>query len=359
MTIIFFMTRVAVIMAGGSGERFWPLSRKLRPKQLLRLTDPEKTMLQEAVDRISPLVGQENVYIATATHLENPIRAAGIVPDSNVIAEPDKRNTLGCLSWVAATFLARGMIDVSVAILTADHVIENPEKFQHTVGRALGLAEETGGLVTMGITPTRPEIGYGYIESGAKFNEFAQSVTCYREKPDLETAKGFLAAGNFYWNSGMFFWTQNAFFKELCDTQPEAVQLIHLMVSAIKGGDTDKAVDEFRNIPNISIDYALMEKASRVYVVKAEFPWDDVGSFDSLFRTMPLDEHGNVTIGNVTYTDCTGCIFYNDSSRGALTAVGLSNMILVQTDDVVLAAPSTDAQRVKELVALMKDSSYL
>ena len=155
--------RVAVIMAGGSGERFWPLSRKLRPKQLLRLTDPEKTMLQEAVDRIAPLVGRENVYVATASHLADPIRAAKIVPDANVIAEPDKRNTLGCLCWVVATFMARGISDVSVSILTADHIIGSPEVFRQTVDRALTLSEDTNGLVTMGVSPTRPEIGYGYI----------------------------------------------------------------------------------------------------------------------------------------------------------------------------------------------------
>ena len=131
------------------------------------------------------------------------------------------------------------------------------------------------------------------------------------------------------------------------------------MAEAIRKGEHAQSHDEFRNIPNISIDYALMEKASQVYVVHAEFPWDDVGAFDSLFRTMPKDENGNVVLGNVACTDCTGCIFYNDSSKGALTAVGLTNMILVQTDDVVLAAPATDAQRVKELVALMKGSSYL
>ena len=147
--------------------------------------------------------------------------------------------------------------------------------------------------------------------------------------------------------------------RELSDTQPEAVHLVATMAKALTEGDKTTAVDEFRKIPNISIDYALMEKASQVYVVHAEFPWDDVGSFDSLFRTMPLDECGNVCIGNVTTKDCHGCIFYNDSNDGALTAVGLRDMILVHTNDVVLVAPSTDAQRVKELVALMKETSYL
>ena len=351
--------RVAVIMAGGSGERFWPLSRKLRPKQLLRLTDPNKTMLQEAVDRIAPLVGRDNVYVATATHLEGPIRAAKIVPDANVIAEPDKRNTLGCLCWVAATFMSRGLTDVSVSILTADHVIDNPDLFRHTVDMALTLSEETNGLVTMGITPTRPETGYGYIESGRSFNEHAKSVVRYREKPDLETAKVFLSDGNFYWNSGMFFWTQSAFIRELNDTQPDTVQIVNRMAESIGKGNQSKATDEFRNIPNMSVDYALMEKASQVYVVEAKFPWDDVGAFDSLFRTMPVDADGNVVIGKVSSKDCTGCIFYNDSFDGVMTAVGLKDMILVQTDDVVLAAPATDAQRVKELVALMRDSAFL
>jgi mannose-1-phosphate guanylyltransferase len=346
-------------MAGGSGERFWPLSRKLRPKQLLRLTDPSKTMLQEAVDRIAPLVGRDNVYVATATHLEGPIKAANIVPEANVIAEPDKRNTLGCLSWVTATFISRGMNDISVSILTADHVIESPDVFRHTVDKALSLSEENNGLVTMGVPPTRPETGYGYIESGRKINEFAKKVVRYREKPDLETAQSFLEDGNFYWNSGMFFWTQAAFVQELNDTQPETVQIINRMAEALGQGHHDKAVAEFRNIPNISIDYALMEKASQVYVVQAEFPWDDVGSFDSLFRTMEKDESGNVLIGQVTCKDCSGCIFYNDSFEGVLTAVGLKDIIMVQTDDVVLAAPTSDAQRVKELVALMKDSSFL
>ncbi len=347
--------RVAVIMAGGSGERFWPLSRKLRPKQLLRLTDPEKTMLQEAADRIAPLVGAENVYIATATHLEEPIRAAGIVPPQNVFAEPDKRNTLGCLCWVAANFISQGHEDLSIAILTADHKIEEPELFRSTVDAALTLAEETGGLVTMGVTPTRPETGYGYIESGEPIAAGRQ-VLKFREKPDLETAKQFVESGNFYWNSGMFFWTQQAFLSQLLTAQPESHATVHRIAEALGG---DQAVERFRELPNLSIDYALMEKASDVYVVPAEFPWDDVGAFDSLFRTMPRDENGNVMIGHVTAKDCTGCVLYNESSSAVLTAVGMKDTILVQTNDAVLMAPATDAQRVKEIVGMIADGKYL
>lgn len=345
-------------MAGGSGERFWPLSRKLRPKQLLRLTDPDKTMLQEAVDRIAPLVGQENVYIATATHLAEPIRAAAIVPDANVIAEPDKRNTLGCLGWVAATFSSRGMAEVSVAILTADHKIEEPEHFRQTVDQALSLAESTGGLVTMGVSPNRPETGYGYIECGEPLNE-GRRVLSFREKPNLELAKSFVESGNFLWNSGMFFWTQCAFMNELTQADSASCQIIDDIVSSLKEDDTETAADHFRRFPNLSIDYALMEKSGNVFVVPAMFPWDDVGAFDSLFRTMPTDENGNVIIGNVLAKDCTNCVLYNESDQGIMSAVGMSNIIMVQTKDATLIAPSDSAQRVKELVGMITDSAFL
>lgn len=316
-------------------------------------------MLHEAVDRVAPLVGAENVYIATATHLEDPIRAAGIVPENNVIAEPDKRNTLGCLCWVSANFLARGIEDVSIAILTADHKIEEPDLFRDTVDHALELAEESGGLVTMGIAPSRPEIGYGYIEGGNDLSPRSRRVTTFREKPNLETAIDFVASGNFYWNSGMFFWTQKSFLDELAKAEPKAYDALHSIAGQLKAGKETEAIEAFRSIPNISIDYALMEKANEVFVVKAEFPWDDVGAFDSLFRTMPVDSDGNVLIGNVQCRDCSGCIFYNDSTNGVLTAVGMKDIIMVQTDDAVLVAPASDAQRVKELVGMIAGSPYL
>lgn len=316
-------------------------------------------MLQEAADRIAPLVGSENVYIATASHLADPIRSAGIVPDLNVLAEPDKRNTLGCLCWVAAQFLARGIENPSIAILTADHIILEPDLFRSTVDAALSLAEETKGLVTMGISPTRPETGYGYIEGGKSLESESQRVLRFREKPDLATAQSFLEQGNFYWNSGMFFWTLDSFLSELSAAEPEAVQVIRNMAAALRSGDDSLAMEEFRSIRNLSIDYALMEKATDVFVVKAEFPWDDVGAFDSLMRTMPTDENGNVLLGRVFVKDCKNCILYNDSSSGIMSVVGLNDVIMVQTDDIVMAAPLSDAQRVKELVGMITESSYL
>ncbi len=352
-------------MAGGSGERFWPLSRRDRPKQLLRLTDPDKTMLDEAVHRIEPLVGEGNVLIATATHLQEPIRKAGLVTDENVVAEPDKRNTLGALVWLAATLAAReGGLDaqISLAILTADHKIDDPMTFRKDVELAMQVAEGTGGLVTLGIPPTRPETGYGYIEAAPQ-DEVTKGrdvfpVASFREKPDLATAEEFVRRGEFTWNSGMFFWTLGGFASELASAHPEAYALLLRITEALTSDDQAAAEAAFRELPDLSIDYALMERAQKVYVVPARFPWDDVGAFDALLRTMPTDERGNVVLGEVHAVDCEGCLLYNEAGEQVLTAVGLRDQILIQTNDAVLVASLSDAQRVKEIVGRIKGSVF-
>lgn len=352
----------AVIMAGGSGERFWPLSRKARPKQLLRLTDPDKSMLQEAADRISPLVGEGRVIVATATHLAETIGADGLVDPSMVIAEPDKRNTLGCLTWVTASLMAKHGADshaLGLAILTADHLITPEEIFRSDVALALKTAEETGGLVTIGIPPRRPETGYGYIEVRGGTDGPTMQVASFREKPDFATARSFVDSGNFYWNSGMFFWTVGGFMDQLQIAHPEAHALTEQMAAALANGDVASAEARFRDLPNLSIDYALMEKATLVSMVPARFAWDDVGAFDALIRTLPEDEFGNVSIGHVVAVDTHGCVLYNDSPDRVLSVVGMRDHILVQTQDAVLVAPLSDAQRVKEIVTRLKETHFV
>lgn len=351
--------RVAVIMAGGSGERFWPLSRKLRPKQLLRLTDPDRTMLEEAVDRVAPLLGRENVYIATAAHLAKPIRQANIVAPENVITEPDKRNTLGCLAWVAAHFKSKFDEPVTLTILTADHKIEEEDHFRDDLALAITVAEETNGLVTIGIPPTRPETGYGYIEFCESVDSKTSKVVRFMEKPSLERAQEFVAAKTFLWNSGMFIWTLSAFCEQLEKVDPKVSSLIDSMADELRLAHESKAADFFRELPNLSIDYALMEKAETIYCIHAGFPWDDVGAFDALLRTMPTDENGNVVMGSVHALDCEGCVLYNDSDTRILTAIGLKDQLMIQAEDSVMVAPVSDSQRVKEIVAKLKDSIYL
>ena len=342
-------------MAGGAGERFWPVSRTSRPKQLLRLGRPDMSLLEEAVNRAEAIVGKENVFIATGKSVEEPIRASGAVSPNRVWVEPLKRNTLGALCWVAANLLAKDDGDVSLAILTADHRIAPPEKFRECVESALDAAEEKGALVTIGIRPDRPETGYGYIEVDVS-KEGPRGVfeaKSFREKPDQATAEEFLKRGNFLWNSGMFFWTLKEFMRELEKAQLEAYRVVLEMSESIRAGKS--AEDVFERLPNISIDFALMEKAEKVAVVESCFEWDDVGAWDALERTFASDETGNVTFGDTTIIDSEGCVVYNDSNEVIVTVLGVQGLLVVVTKDAVLVCPKSEAQRVRDIVQKLKD----
>lgn len=356
------MTRFAVIMAGGSGERFWPVSRKDRPKQLLKLTHPEETLLEEAVNRIAPLIPKEHVYIATSLGLQKAIQDEDLVPDNRVLAEPSKRNTLGCLCWVAANLLAdgHGKDDaVSMAILTADHKIGEPDLFRATVDNALNIAQRTGGLVTIGIKPTRAETGYGYVELGPSV-EGGHKVLRFREKPDLATAEHYVESGNYLWNSGMFFWTLAGFMKEMSHANPEVYQTVLQMAEQIAAGNCSAASETFDSLPNESIDYALLEKATQVYTVAGHFPWDDVGAWDALERSMPSESDStNVVQGAALMVDTTGSIVYNDTDSILVTAVGMQDVVIVVTKGAVMVCPKDQAQRVKEILQKLPSDSDL
>ncbi|MBL8064927.1 MAG: mannose-1-phosphate guanylyltransferase [Chthonomonadaceae bacterium] len=339
--------RIAVIMAGGSGERFWPVSTKERPKQFLNLTSPDQSLLSEAAKRAADLVSWDNTYIATARHLAE--RSSSECPEAKVFAEPTKRNTTGCLAWVAANLVAQHPEDwplISMAVLTADHRIAPTDSFHRTVTTALDAAESEGGLVTIGIKPDRPETGYGYIEVGEPIGG-ARIVRQFKEKPDLALAKSYLDSGNFLWNSGMFFWTLPAFLKELQSAQPD----IHTKVLAMAGHLTQKdfgqAEEIFNELPSLSIDFALMEHASRVLVVEAKFEWDDLGAWDALQRSYLPDSFGNVSKGAVRVEECSGCVVYNDSPDQTVNVLGLTNVVVVVTDGNVMVCPSSRAQDVR------------
>ncbi len=352
-------------MAGGSGERFWPLSTPQRPKQLLKLTSPTDTMLQEAVSRIEPLVGSGNVYAAVSTTIQKPVQDSNVVPLENVWAEPTKRNTLGCLCWVSAQLLAVGDNDATVAVLTADHQIGKPHRFRETVRAAFELAEEKNALVTIGIPPDRPEIGYGYIEAdyqaisvGSSGREGYRSVS-FREKPDAFTAATFLEAGNFLWNSGMFFFPITAFLRELESAQPAARMTVNLIASALAKGDASEASQRFADLPSISVDFAVMEKAENVWVIPADFPWDDVGSWDSLARTFTPDAQGNVTQGSAALIDTRNSIVVNDSADLQVGVLGLEDVVVVATDGALLVCAKSHAQRVREITSELQSRSHL
>lgn len=360
--------KVIVIMAGGTGERFWPLSRFTHPKQLLTLSGSGQSLLDEAVERSTAIVDPANIYIATSQHLRDAICKAELgIPEENIIAEPCKRNTAGCLIYAAATILARTGLspeEVTMGVLTADHRIPDTTPFVQTIGRAMECAEQTDGLVTIGIHPIRPETGYGYIEvTDADKNAAAQEntpllpVASFREKPNAENAAKYVASGRFYWNSGMFFWRLSSFQNEFGKANPVMAETLEDLTDALLAKAPERAAKIFDALPNISIDYALMEKARHVFVMPGNFVWDDLGTWDSIERTFPKDADGNVKVGDPVLLDTTGSIVYNapGHEKMAVGVVGMKDVVVIVNDDAVLVIPKSRAQDVRKLVIALRD----
>ncbi len=363
------MQRTCVIMAGGSGERFWPVSRRSRPKQLLALTDSGKTMIAEAIERIAPLIPERDIFIITSEMLLAPTREAlPNFPPENIIAEPAKRNTAPCLALAAAFIASRYKNltpeQISIAVLTADHTIEPASSFRETVDIALTCAEKSNDLVTIGIKPTRPETGYGYIHaaSNPKVNT-AVKVNQFCEKPEKERAVKFVSSGNYFWNSGMFFWRLDTFVLEISTAMPHYARKIIELMQAYSQSNAEalaesepKARECFAEFPDISIDYGLMEKTSKVSVVPAAFVWDDVGSWDALDRLRTPDSVGNILEGNTTAIDSNRSIILNNSSTMAVAVVGAEDLTVIVTDDAVLVCPKNRVQDVKKVVSALREA---
>ena len=340
--------RAAVVMAGGSGTRFWPVSTEARPKQFLNLASPSHSLLRQSVDRIAPLVG-EDVFVATASSLVGETLASlpGLAPD-HVFGEPMRRNTLGALVWATAHIHNALGGDVSLAVLTADHMIAPEEGFRETVSLALDIAEARGSLVTIGIPASRAATEYGYIEKGGATSHGAWRAKRFTEKPDAVTAAQFVASGEFLWNSGMFFWTLPAFEAALERAQPEAARVMGEIALRLRDGDTSGAADAFASLEGTSIDYALMEKAENVEVVAARFAWDDLGSWDALTRSLELDGAGNAVQGRARLVDTSGSVVYG-SGRQRINVMGMDDVVVVATDDEVMVCPKDRAQDVRKL----------
>lgn len=362
--------KVIVIMAGGTGERFWPMSRAEHPKQLLTLTSSGRSLLAEAVERSKHLVDSpENIYIATSRLLRPAICEASLgIPEENILAEPSKRNTAGCLIYAAASILARhrnlGPEEVTMGVLTADHRIPDTIPFVNVAKAALDAAENSDALVTIGIQPVRPETGYGYIEvepGSQRLNSDEEHplyrVSCFHEKPSAEKAAQFIASGHSYWNSGMFFWRLSSFQNEFGRANPVLAETLEDLTDAIMADDQHRAEMIFNAMPNISIDYALMEKSDQIAVIPGKFLWEDLGSWDALSRTFPQDTNNNVSYGDPVLIDCTSSIVYNapGQKKIAVAAMGLKDMVVVVNDDAVLIVPRSMAQDMRKVTVALRD----
>lgn len=345
--------RLAVIMAGGSGERFWPVSTRERPKQFLKLSRPDRTLLEDSIERARRFAEPADIYISTGRHLEDlSAKTCDRIPTKNILAEPTKRNTAGALAWVAANVIAQhreSWESTTLAILTADQRIHPEDGFARTVAKAMDAAEQEGAIVTIGIRPDRPETGFGYIEVGEPVDK-VKRVIQFREKPDLETAEEFLMAGNFLWNSGMFFYTLPTFMSELETASPDIASAIYRMADLLETGEIAAADSEFERLPSISIDFALMEKARHVLVAEAEFEWDDLGAWDSVSRSYESDESLNVALGRARSIDSRDNVVYNETETHEVCLLGVEGLAVVVTDGTVLVIPKSRAQEVKRFL---------
>ncbi len=362
-------------MAGGSGERFWPLSRKKKPKQLLKLASADKMMIEESIDRISGIIEPDDIFIITSSLLQEPIRESlSILPPENIVAEPFKRNTAPCLALSASVISAKysdlKSDEISIAVLTADQSIAPIDGFRKTVNAALEYVENNPVLCTIGIPPVRPETGYGYIQAGRQFNPDSDKIQInpavrFTEKPDIETAQKFVDSGDYLWNSGMFFWRLDTFIDSMTKCLPEVGGKINTMADKYSAKDdmniSGPLVEisaTFEAFPNTSIDYGLMEKAENVVVAAAAFNWDDIGSWDSLPRIRETDENNNVLSGNTAVFDLKDSVIINEGGKDIMvSAFGLDNIVVVVTGDSVMVCPKDRVQEVKRSVEIIRDAS--
>jgi mannose-1-phosphate guanylyltransferase/mannose-6-phosphate isomerase len=339
----------AVILAGGSGTRFWPLSRRLAPKQLLSLTG-ERTMLQDTVLRIMPVVEPERIWVVTGRELSDEARRQlrGIGVGASVFDEPVGRNTAPAISVAAHRLLAVDR-DAVMAVLPADHVIAKPDVFLSALDAALDAAGD-GLLVTIGIVPRRAETGYGYIQRGPALpGDRAHWVERFVEKPDRATAERYVADGNYLWNAGMFVWRADAILEELRRHAPGVAVAGAAIAQAIAdGADEARLRALYDAAESVSIDYAVMERSTRAAVVPAEFGWSDVGSWAALDEVGAKDERGNVISGRVVDVDSRRSIVY--AQDRLVATIGLNDVIVVDTPDATLVCAKDRAQDVRKVV---------
>jgi mannose-1-phosphate guanylyltransferase len=339
----------AVIMAGGSGTRFWPLSRRAWPKQFLALAGRDESLLQSTVRRIAGLISNERVLVVTSEqHADATREQLPDLPRENVLAEPAARNTAPCVAWAAAHVSARSPSAV-MAVLPADPHIGDEPAYRALVMQA-AVAAESGGLVTIGVTPTRPETGYGYIEVGAEIEPGVARVQRFVEKPDLAHAQQFLRDGRFLWNSGMFFFRADTVLCEFERQLPDLHAFGSGYCEALTRGDAAAYVQaRYAGLTSISVDHGIMENARDIRVVPGSFGWFDIGSWTTAYELADKDPAGNAVLGDASLIDAQRC--YVRGRAGKLIAlIGVEDLVVVDTEDALLIMPRERAQDVRRVV---------
>ena len=349
----------AVILAGGSGTRFWPLSRQLYPKQLLKVLS-DQTLIQQTAQRVYPVIQAGHILVVTGAAHADAVRfqlAALSVPKDSVLVEPLARNTAPAIGW-AASLIRRKDPDGVMLVMPADHVIPDRGEYLDAIKLAVHVARD-GALVTLGIKPKRPETGYGYIQAdpqrrlGKQRRLSAFGVTRFVEKPDRSTAKRYLRSGKFYWNSGIFVWRADAILNEMAALMPALSAGLGRLEIAMGTSDEARALEEFyQKTESISIDYGILQKTRRAAVIPASFRWSDIGNWSTLDEVADKDDAGNVRIGPIVDLGSRDSIFYGE--QRLVATIGLKDMVVVDTADATLVCPKDRAQDVKQVVELLR-----
>jgi mannose-1-phosphate guanylyltransferase len=341
---------IPVILAGGKGERFWPVSRKERPKQFLSLDGSGRTLLQSTADRLLPLAGSwDRLWVITASHLESGVREQlPELPDANLLVEVEGRDTAPAVAWPTLEIAKRHGDDAVVGFFPADHWIGEPDHYRHTLNAAEALAVEKAAIATLGISPTYPSTGYGYIEQGNSIGTFegleAFQVARFTEKPDQPTAQSFLDSGTFSWNSGMFIFQAGVALEELRTHAPELIQLLETEGPSV-----------YPKLPKISIDYALMEKTRRACVLPVTFSWDDLGDWNAIERLQGSGQP-NVELGRHIGHDTKGAIVYNTDDSELIVTIGLDDVVIVRDGKATLIVDKRRTQEIKQILKALKDN---
>ena len=349
----------SIVLAGGKGERFWPLSRSARPKQFLKLTS-DKMMLVETIDRVEELIPYDRCRIVTSKSMEAFIlNNVERLKKENIIAEPRGRNT--CIAiGLAAVHLQHDDPDAVMVVLSADHLIKPPEKLRQILNEGCQIAQSQDCLITIGIIPTRAETGYGYIKQGEVFEHSGKydvyKVAAFTEKPKAPVAHEYYYSQNYLWNSGMFIWSCKSILKAIEKYQPELFEHLKDYAEQIGSGNEEKAREDlFNRVASISIDFAVLEYADNVLAIKADIVWDDVGGWNALKRYKKVTEDNNVLIGDTLVLDTYETTIYNEED-GIIACLGVSDLVIVRTDNITMVARRSEVDRVKELInELSKD----
>lgn len=360
--------RIALIMAGGNGSRFWPLSRKNKPKQFLKINSDQKTLLEQTVDRINKIIPKEQIFVATNKCYEKAVKEKiCCLPEENIILEEVSKNTAPAIT-LALLRIEKIYPKSTIFILPSDHLIKREDNFTNLLLKAAEIVEEKNILLTIGIKPKYSETGYGYIHSKKDEllfnNQKYYRVKEFKEKPDQKTAEKYLEAGNYYWNSGIYITNARKLLNEIDKNESllynDCKKIVEISnyknLSEIKNKNKEIKIKKiYNNLGNIAIEYSVIEKLKEIYMLKADFIWDDLGSWLSLERVKEKNENNNIVVGEHLGIDTDNSIIYSCSCNRIVTTVGVKNLIIVNTDDAVLICDKDKAQDIKKLRKLIED----